>query len=249
MPIGGGGRLIVAGGTGGAPPFNPTDEPGMLWWYNSENVNTVLGDVDQYRDISGFGNDSDNAPSAGQRPTINFGDPQYNGVASNSWSNAANTAIRSALVTYGPFTLFLVAKVLSNTSYVWASTTADYLYSQTSFSSYVAAREGPGASGYDHPAGANWAVSASPRTFTRTFDGTHAGDTLHINGALQALVTTIATDPGVATAAARVHLLTYISNTFSSDATFGAAILYDHALTGVVRGKVEAFLRAYYAHY
>jgi hypothetical protein len=225
-------------------PFSPTDIPGLIAWYDSEHTTLVTGAVDVLLDMSGNAHDG-TAPSAGQRPVVLAADPQYGGHDSLGWSSENSTAIISPTVTYGTFTMVLVAKIQSSLSYIWADGFSDYLFSGIGFTSYTPVRDGTDYSAYD-ASSATWAESEVPRIITQRFDGTNAGNIFRINKINQTFSNSHAFDPGTGTFSTTFSTLTYINGTSSSDATFAMILLYDNPLSDDDLSRLEDYLTVKY---
>lgn len=232
--------------------FDLNSVPGILWWYDSENVTTTTVGPDVLIDslvdrstISGPALKT----SDGQRPKVNFGNPQFNGAATLTWSSVDGTCMRSPSVDVAGYTFVLVARVTSSPSYLWASEGPDYCYSSTGMSLYAPNRTGGGASGYNHPDGDGWPNVGAPITVSVRFDGTHAGHRMRINGADVALTSVAANDPGSDILTGTWTILSYTNATVSSDGEFGVGALWNNSISDANLTSVEARFRAYYQHY
>lgn len=232
--------------------FDPNTVPGILWWYDSENiVSTTIGPdvfVDSMFDrstISGPGVKESDL----QRPTVTFGNPAFNGAATLRWLNALTTCMRSPSVSVTGYTFVLVAAVTSTPTYLWSSEAPDYCYSSVGFSLYAPNRSGSGPSAYNHPDGDGWPIVGAPVTVSVRFDGTHAGHRMRVNGVDVALTSALGDDPGSDTITGTWTILSYTNATVSSDAEFGTALLWDNAISDDNLDKVEAKFRGYYQHY
>lgn len=249
MPPFGVGPLIVDRPSG-ASTFAPSDEPGMLAWWNSENANLDGGNnVISYVDISGNGIAA-TAASAPQRPTTTFADPDYGGHASSGWSNVADTLVVSDILSIGAYTLVQVCKIPSSVAaYLMAFSAGDYVYGNTSFSMYSGARiGGAGSSGYNADAGAGWFDSSVPVVFVRRMDGTHVGDTMRINDVLVPMTeASFLLDPGTGAFNTLFAMMSYATGGAAVDGSWGTSLIYDHAVSDDVATKLTNYFRSLYS--
>lgn len=249
MPAGAG--LILSAFGGGGSAFTPFDEPGMLAWWNSENTSLDGGNnVISCLDLSGNGTTLI-AGSAPQRPAVTFGDPQYGSHASCAWSNAANTYLESSAISISQYTMVQVCKpTASATTYLASFSAGDYVYNGVGFSMFSNVRTGGGGtSSWNAQAGNGWDLGASPKTFLRRMNGTHAGDTIRVNGVLVPMNGAGAGDPGTGPFNATFAPMNAIGGGSATDGSWVTTLFYDHAVSDAVAAKLEAYFRTLYAHY
>jgi hypothetical protein len=236
------GRIIRRGPTKALLSFaGPASLSGLYLWTKSD-VGVTGAPVSNWADQSGGGRDWTAAGAA--RPTFNATDAQFNGLPSLGFVSP-QCMVTTATLTYGAFTLFMAVRCLS----------AGFLYNRTAGPDYLFGTTGnttsivyPGGSSANNLS-TNWAVSATPRTIARVFDGTHAGDILRINGVTQTLSTVSGGDPGLTGVAGTAGLFASNTGTTSSTGTMAEVILYNRALTPTEYGNVESYLRARYGYY
>jgi hypothetical protein len=244
------GSMLVPDYEGGGGSFTPFDVPGLIAWYNSENCTLSGSDATSFIDISAVIGDAFPQPLPGQAPTVNFGDPAFNGAPSFNWSNVAGTAVDTPIFTVGTYTIFQVCLITDSPTYLFAFSAGDYTYGGTGYSIYTPPRPGSGGlyDAGDVAAGAGWAVSAAPQVFTRRFDGTALGDTLRINGVDKPITLAVSDDAGLSTFSTWVSIMSYwTGGVASATGKWGATLIYDNAVSNGDRDNVEAFLTAYYA--
>lgn len=107
-------------GVGGANPYNYLTALGNLVaaWDFARDVTPVLGGVDSILDQSGRGNTL-SAPGAGNRPTYNTSDPDFNGQPSAT-GDGTDDYLRDTAINMGaalsPGTVILVGKTVTTTA-------------------------------------------------------------------------------------------------------------------------------------
>lgn len=248
-PLPGLGPLLT--GPRGAPSaFTPFDEPGMLAWWNSSNTSLDgSNNVISFLDVSGNGIAA-TSNSAPQRPAMVFGDLDFGGEPSCLWSNAADTLVLSDIISLGAYTLVQVAKVTASVgAYLMSMSAGDYVYGATGLSMFTNIRDGSGGSGYDADAGAGWFDAPTPKIWIRRMDGTHAGDSMRVDGATVPMHTTLySNDPGTGHVNTIFSMMNYyLGGSTAVDGKWVTSLLYDHAVSDAVAAKLEAYFAALYS--
>lgn len=230
----------------GASFVNPTSLPGLLMWTRSDlSVTTSTSFVTGWADQAS--NNNNWTAAGGARPTFNAADVQYSNRPSISFPGGTVCMVTNQSLVYGAFTMFLAARCDgTGVGFLYQRGAGpDYLFGTTGNTTSVV--YGGGSSAYN--LGSNWSVSASPRTFARVFDGTHAGDKLRINGVDQALTDVAVGNPGTTGVSGLAGLMASSAGATVSTGTVAEYILYNRALSGAEIGQVEAYMRALYAYY
>lgn len=232
-------------------PFSPSDVPGLIAYYDSENATLSGSDATSFIDRTGITGPA--VPQSGpQAPTVNFGDPDFNGTPSFNWDNAAGTAVDTPIFTIGRYTIFQVCLVTDSPTYLYAFSAGDYTYGGTGYSIFTSARPGGGGlvDALDVASGTGWAVSATPQIFTRRFDGTAFGDELWINSVSQTLNLAVSDDPGINTFSTWLSIMSYWTGGAASvTGKWAATLVYDNAVSDSNRHLIEEFLRTKYNLY
>ncbi len=149
-------------------------------------------------------------------------------------------------ITLGAYTVIMVHRVTTTCDYIWKRpTNFEYCYGSVGLS--ISTVHGANTSSYN--LSSNWARYAVPRTLMVSFDGTHAGHTIRINGVTQTLTTVGGADPGTATTADTLAIYSADGVTAGSSGTIAEIIVYNRALTSGEKAQVESYLRTRYAHY
>lgn len=242
------GSLIVPDYEGGGGGFTPFDVPGLIAYYNSENATLAGSDATSFIDISGVTGAA--LPQSGpQAPTVNFGDPAFNGTPSFNWDNALNTAMDTPVFTIGPYTIFQVCLITNSPTYLYSFSAGDYTYGGTGYSIFTPPRPGSGGlyDAGDVAAGAGWPISVTPQIFTRRFDGTAVGDELWINSAAQIVNLSVTDNAGTSTFNTWLTMMAYWSGGIAAcTGKWGATLIYDNAVSDPDRYAIEQYLIAYY---
>ncbi len=203
----------------------------------SKNSSLSAGALTTWTDSSG---NSKSITAAGS-PVV-AADAQYGGLLSVPMNGTTNT-LTSASLTFGPFTIFVVAKASSGDGYLVHRNNAgggvDYVY-KTSGNALNVSRSSV-ISGYNITA--NWLIGTVPRTIVHSFDGTHAGHIARINGTGQTLSSTSAGAPGTGTVANAIDMFGGLVG------TVGEILVYDSALSVGNIALVETYLKNKFGHY
>ncbi len=94
-----------------------------------------------------------------------------------------------------------------------------------------------------------WGNGSVPRTLTRVFDGTHAGNTLRINGTDQSMTNGSTSDPGTSAISAALSVFASFSGTSPEPGTLGEIVVYSRALSAGEVQTLEGYFRGRYGHY
>lgn len=123
---------------------------------------------------------------------------------------------------------------------------ASYLYESTSNS--INASRGANISGKN--LSSNWGVNANFRTVMKTFDGTHAGHKLRINGVNQTLTNGSGTaDPGTGTSAAAIGVMASAAGLTKVTGSLASAMALSTALSDTDAVRIESYYRKLFGHY
>lgn len=249
------GLLQTTKGPSGGGPFTPFDVAGYIAWYNSENATLDFTNTfaTSFLDITGItGSAVPQIALPNQAPSVNFGDPAFNGTPSYNWSNVDGTAMDTPIFSIGPYTIFNVCLVTDSPTYLFAFSAGDYTYGGTGYSIFTSARPGGGGlvDAADVASGPGWAISATPRVFTRRFNGTAVSDILRINGANVPLNITVPDDPSTGVFSTWYTIMGYWTGGIASaTGKWAATLIYDRAVSDVDMAKIENFFRVYYNLY
>jgi hypothetical protein len=233
----GGGPSVAAAA---AAAFDPSDIASLYLW--AKNSTLVAGAAATWADSSGNGNTLTVVGS----PVV-AADAQYGGLLAMPFDGATQYLVSAGALTWGPFTLFMVCRVTAAGWMHYRSTDLEATYASTGVTLYVS--RGGTASAYDDAAGANWNVTAAPRTIVHSFGGTHAGHLSRANGAARTLANQGAADPGVATSASITGFFATNAGTTKCTGTIAEILVYDAQLTTPEIEDVEAYLQAKFGHY
>jgi hypothetical protein len=226
--------------------FVPTDLTGCAGWFRSDigvakgSTNTVSTWADQSglgHDLAATGNPTWVANTINGQPAISF-----------SQSGGAQF-LASAAFAVGTYTLLMVTTGQSGNGYFFTRSTSgvnvDTLYGTTTNTTEV--HRGPPTSAWD--ASLNWGQFASPSLVVQTFDGTHAGHTVTLNGTSIATNSISGSNPGTAATTDKLVIAArddgFLGGTFKT----AEVVLYDHALVPNDLFIVQEYLRRRYALY
>ena len=240
------GIAALASGCGDdATAPNPASFSGLVAWFDASSLSGFAEDdpVGTWPDRSGNGNDATQATAANQplyKASLIGGKPGL------SFDGADRLATGN--VSLGPFSVFLV---FSSTNQGMPLTHANvfsgnghWLYTDEGCALDV--RRGGLFSGKD--VGAGWATDGVVRIATQTFDGTHAGSLLYINGAARALLECLSDqDPGTTPVSGPLGIGDIAAVGFPIIGSIAEIIVYDRVLDDGERQAIEAYLNAKYS--
>jgi hypothetical protein len=223
----------------------PASLSGLLLWTRGDVVTQASNVVSSWTDKSGNGNHL--AAIGTAQPTYVPSDAQYGGQPSISFNGANNFLKTASALTYGAFTLFMAMRADGVVTGFLFNRAAgpDYLYGTTGNTTSV--NYAGGGSAYNLTAG--WSTNATPRTIARSFDGTHAGDSLEINGVAQSLTSVSAGNPGTTGVNDIVAIMANNTGATFTSGTVAEVILYNRSLAAAEKANVTAYLRTRYGYY
>jgi hypothetical protein len=236
----------------------PTDLSGCVLWLDAQDSASVIRDgsnlVSQWSDKSGNAAHATEAVGANQ-PT--YSATGFGGLPCLDWGAGAVAArkLTTPAISYGVFTIFVVARGDSATGYCYVhdsdnGTNREYMLSDLSPNFNV--RRGGVQScrtvGMLSSSGI-FLRDATRRMVTRQFNGLHSGNIIRTDGHAEQAATfsTLSGDPGTAASSAAV----YIGNRQSADLAFRGVfaefIIYNRVLTEGEIVLVEQYLSTKWA--
>lgn len=160
--------------------------------------------------------------------------------------------VLTAALALGAYTVVLVTsnQSIGTNGYFWSRSTAgvesDTLFGSTNNTMYVT-RAGT-TSGWDLSAGwGQW--SPATKVLAVTFDGTHAGHKLRINGVEQALASTFSGNPGTATTNDTFAVGGRADTAVAASISVAEVAVYDRALGATELAAIEEYARRRYKLY
>jgi hypothetical protein len=161
--------------------------------------------------------------------------------------------VLTAAFALGAYTVVLVTsnQAIGTNGYFWSRSSggveADTLFGSTNSTMYVT-RAGT-TSGWDLSAGwGQWSPVAT-KVLVATFDGTHTGHKLRINGTEQSLTTTFSGDPGAATTNDTFAVGGRADAAVASNISVAELAVYDRVLTTSQLAALEEYVRRRYKLY
>jgi hypothetical protein len=236
---------------GGNVPVTPSTAPGGAFWYDSSNTlldvtNTFVTTLIDRLGIVG----NAVSPSPGQNGAIHFGDPDYGGAPSITWSSITDTQYDSPVFAVGVYTVyqvFLMGTPLGSFPYAYSFSAGDYCYDGIGYSIFTPPRPGSGGLFDAKDATTHWLESATPIVLTRRFDGTAAGDRAWINGVEVSLSTSVGDDAGTSQFNTWFTVLNYFAGGAAVDGSWVTTAFYTEPHSDSVRAQLEAYFTAAYS--
>lgn len=226
-------------------PFTPTSISGCINWSRSDLGITLGTGVATWTDQSGNGNNLVQATGSKQ-PFYRAKDIQYNNLPSLVFDGTDDFLSIPSLL-FGVYTVVIVGRMSGTAAYLYAFNSASsprYTYGDLGYSMYSANVNGSGDSAYNYSS--NWLITATPKTYVRRFDGTHAGDKLRINGSDISLTDGLSGDPGTGTATSTFSLLAYNDGSGVAQGTIAEVIIYNRSLTDGEVVSLENYITGRY---
>jgi len=240
----------VVGNRVSSSAFSPSDIAGLQLWLKSDagvldaTDTPITADntqVKTWQDQSGNGLDAVQATGALQPVWRNAA----NGINGNPAIYFAGDIMATANLTAGAYTIFAVHKATSH-GLVYergvsvSATVGEYLYTGTIT---ITARR---LDGIDKTSSKNynssWGISGNTQTTCHSFDGTHAGHTLRVNGSAISLTSVSAVDPGTASANGALYIGARAGAIAPITGFVTEIIYYDSVLPLADVLKVESYL-------
>lgn len=225
--------------------FTLAAAPSPLLSWDADDASNILDGSNNYQQLTDlFGNGRHAVQAtAGSRPTSTAA-----GLNSRRILNsvaAGGRFIELASLGLGAFSVYLIARA-STTNFLWHHAAGvTYLYPSTGASMHIVRS----AITCNRDRAAGWATDNTWRLVTIRYDGTEAGYTMRINGVAQALTTTIAADPGTATATGVFTPLATNGGGTQTTGNLAALVAYGAAHDAATAAKIEALLNARWGVY
>lgn len=230
---------------GGA--FVPTQLAGCQLWLRSDmGVSIVSGGVSSWADQSGNARDASQATGS-KRPTLL--QSAVNGFPAVSF-DGVDDVLASPAFSAGTYTMCLVTTgQIGGNGYFFTRSAAgvevDTLYGGVGNTTYV--NRGGTVSAYDNVA--NWGqwIPSTAKLLVQTFDGSHAGHIVRVNGLTQSWGTTSGGDPGTGPTTHQLVIAGRNDSYAPSNINVAEAVFFDRVLSDDELATVEQYLRRRYA--
>lgn len=240
----GGVVLLGACGDDSTAP-NPGSFSGLVAWFDASALTGLAEDdsVGTWPDRSANGNDATQATAANQplykasliggRPGLSFDGTDF---------------LATGDVSLGTFSMFIVFSATANGMPIThgdATGTGNGHWIYTDEGCAIDLRRGGAFSGKN--VSPDWGIDGASRVVTHTFDGTHAGNLLYIDGTAQTLVDCLSSvDPGTTPTAQALGIGARPTGANPVTGSIAEVIVYDRVLTAAERQTVETYLGTKY---
>lgn len=214
----------------------PTDLAGCVLWFDAKDLSSITKDgsnrVSQWSDKSASAAHAVQAVDA-NKPT--YSASGFGGLPCLDWGNGSPTArvLTTPSISYGVFTLFVVATSGPGTAYVYVHNStagADREYLNNDPNPNFAIRRANGAQDSKRVL-SGVLLDANRHIFARSYNGTSNGNLFRYDGRADGTLTTAGADPGLTATAGAIYLGNHDGATLPLRGVIAEFIIYNRVLS------------------